>query len=107
MEMNIDNINRLIDRIGKIDKPISFNWEQCYTGMAWEIEGKPGHYASLFNLGVWLGIDPARERKLQYLEGLSEGDGIEYFDALPLEEQKAVLVKGLESLRDTGEIVWR
>ena len=107
--MNTENFNRLIERVAAQETRINFgSWYSCYTGMAWELEGKPGWSPTLFDFGDWLGIDESRAEKLQYLYdfGRRPGRRIEDFNNLDLDAQKRVLIRGLESLRDTGEIVW-
>jgi hypothetical protein len=109
MTKNIENFNRLIAHIEGISSKIKFNWEECYTGMAWKLSGGHQEFSSLFPLGNWLGISFRDEERLQYLYGLSPEDegNIEFFESLPVEEQKAVLISGLVSLRDTDHIRWR
>lgn len=111
MAKNIENFNRLIAHIEGISSLIRFiNWGECYSGMAWKLEGRREEFASLFPLGGWLGISRENEETLQFLYGLnpeSDEANIEYFRDLSVEEQKAVLISGLASLRDTDHIRWR
>ena len=108
--MNIENINKLIEEIGKINAPIVFDWENCYSGMAWKLTGKREQFPSLFPLGYWLGINEAEEDRLQYLTGSNPGDEghrLEAFALKSVEEQKAMLTLGLTSLRDERMIRWK
>lgn len=107
--MHLENINTLIERVKTAKTKINFgSWHECYAGMAWELAGKVGHPAT-FDLAAWLDIDEATGEKLTYLQGLAPkgGRNIEYFNGQTLEWQKATLVRGLESLRDTGEVAWK
>ena len=112
--MNTDNINALIARIQAQGTPINFkDWKQCYAGMAEELSGisPEERHPALFSFDRWLGVPVMTAARLTYLHGFGADDDSgdarhNAFNALDLDAQKRVLIRGLESLRDTGEIVW-
>ena len=111
--MNIENINAMIDWV-KTRKWKTRDWSdasQCFAGMVIEaIDGSEGGDARM--IANTLGVDMTKVMSIYLLwdsigpndDGDKRSWGV--FEGMSLEGQNAAVVDMLETLRDTGNVVW-